>query len=120
MGGSEPLRVDVRVIAGTHRDLLSLVREGRFREDLYYRLQVVPVEIPPLRDRPEDVLPLARHFLRMLLPPGAVEPILTTDAQARLVAHRWPGNVRELRNVIERSLAFDPPPRSIGAAELRL
>ena len=112
--------MDVRVIAATHRDLGQLVREHRFREDLYYRLQVVPVHVPPLRERHEDILALARYFLRRLTPEGQEPPRLTPDARAALLAHGWPGNVRELRNVIERSLAFGPLPGLLGSDRLRI
>ncbi len=120
LGETRPVQVDVRVIAATHRDLGHLVREGRFREDLYYRLQVVPVRVPPLRERPEDVLALARHFVRQLTPEGQEPPRLGPDALAALAAHSWPGNVRELRNVIERSLAFGSLPEMLGADRLRI
>ncbi len=120
LGERAPVHVDVRVIAATHRDLLHLVREGKFREDLYYRLQVIPVNIPPLRDRREDVLALARNFIRRMTPPGSAPPVLTSDGEAKLLAHGWPGNVRELRNVIERAMAFDTLPCFVGAGELRL
>ena len=120
LGGARPVQVDVRVIAATHRDLLGLVREKKFREDLYYRLQVIPVHLAPLRERREDILALARFFIRKLTPAGRALPILTPDGEARLMAHRWPGNVRELRNVIERSLAFEPLPTHLGADQLLL
>lgn len=120
LGERQPVKVDVRIIAATHRDLLRLVREGKFREDLYYRLQVIPVNIAPLRERRDDILALARHFIRRLTPADSDAPVLTVDGEAKLLAHSWPGNVRELRNVIERSLAFEPLPRLLGAAELRL
>ena len=120
LGETRPSQVDVRVIAATHRDLGQLVREGRFREDLYYRLQVVPVRVPPLRERREDVLALAHHFLHQLTPEGQEPPQLAPDALATLAAHSWPGNVRELRNVIERSLAFGPLPSVLGADRLRI
>jgi transcriptional regulator with PAS, ATPase and Fis domain len=81
---------------------------------------VVPLVIPPLRERPEDVVAIARHFVSRLTPDGAEPPVLAPDALARLVAHNWPGNVRELRNVIERSLAFTPLPRALSAAHLRI
>jgi hypothetical protein len=120
LGERRPQRVDVRVIAATHRDLGALVRAGGFREDLYYRLQVIPVAIAPLRERPEDILALARFFLRRMTPPGSEPPVLLPDAVERLRAHPWPGNVRELRNVIERCLAFEPRPAFIGGGDLRL
>jgi hypothetical protein len=120
LGEIRPVEVDVRVVAATHRDLSQLVREGRFREDLYYRLQVVPVRVPPLRERREDVVALARHFVRQLTPEGQEPPRLGPDALAALVAHPWPGNVRELRNVIERSMAYGPLPAVLGAEQMRI
>jgi transcriptional regulator with PAS, ATPase and Fis domain len=119
LGERKPVRVDVRVIAATHRNLALLVREGRFREDLYYRLQVVPIHVQPLRERREDIPVLARHFLRELSR-GNEPPVLAPDAVATLVAYEWPGNVRELRNVIERALAFSPTPAVLRAEHLRL
>jgi transcriptional regulator with PAS, ATPase and Fis domain len=120
LGERRPVQVDVRTIAATHRDLEELVRAGKFRQDLFYRLQVVPLRIPPLRDRPEDVAALARHFTRAFTPEGQEPPALAPDAVSRLLAHRWPGNVRELRNVIERALAYSPLPRLLTAEHLRL
>jgi hypothetical protein len=119
LGGQRPVRVDVRVLAATHRDLASLVRDGKFREDLYYRLQVVPVHVPPLRERREDIPVLARHFVRQLARSGE-PPVLSPDAMSALVAHDWPGNVRELRNVIERALALSPGLEVLRASDLRL
>lgn len=120
LGERKPIRVDVRVVAATFRELEKLVRDGRFREDLFYRLQVVPLRVPPLRERPEDVVVLARHFIKQFTPTGQEPPVLAPDAVATLVAHAWPGNVRELRNVIERSLAFEPLPSLLTADQLRL
>ncbi|AGA34404.1 sigma54 specific transcriptional regulator, Fis family ZraR - like protein [Thioalkalivibrio nitratireducens DSM 14787] len=105
IGQPKPERVDVRVVAATNRDLLAEVREGRFREDLYYRLHVVPLELPPLRERRGDVPILIEHLTRALarqhgLPP----PIYQTDALQILARYHWPGNVRELRNFCERTL----------------
>jgi hypothetical protein len=119
LGERRPLRVDVRVLAATHRNLSDLVRSGKFREDLYYRLQVVPIVVPPLRDRREDVPVLARHFLREQTRHGE-PPVLAPDALASLTAHSWPGNVRELRNVIERATAFSPTPSVLRAEHLRI
>ncbi len=99
--GGKPLPVDVRVIAATHRDLGQRVHEGRFREDLFYRLHVVPVHLPPLRARVADIVPLARHFLQQ-----ASGKRLADDAAARLAGHAWPGNVRELKNAMERAAAL--------------
>jgi hypothetical protein len=119
LGERRPLRVDVRVLAATHRNLSDLVRTGKFREDLYYRLQVVPIHVPPLRDRREDVPVLARHFLRELTRHGE-PPVLAPDALAALAAHSWPGNVRELRNVMERAMAFSPTPSVLRAEHLNI
>ncbi len=122
LGEKRPLRVDVRVVAATHRDLAELVRRGAFREDLYYRLAVVTLDVPPLRERRDDVAPLARHFLRTLTAPTD-PPILAPDAVRRLEAHAWPGNVRELRNVMERTLALAAPDgrtRVLDASQLKL
>ncbi len=111
LGASRPTRVDVRVLAATHRDLPKLVEEGRFREDLYYRLNVVPIRLPPLRERPEDITTLASCFLsRFAVKHGVPVERLSEQSLQRLVAYRWPGNVRELENIIERAviLASDP------------
>lgn len=119
LGERKPVRVDVRVVAATFRDLERLVREGSFREDLFYRLQVVPVHVPPLRERPEDAVALARHFLQRFTPQGHEPPVLAPDAISALTTYAWPGNVRELRNVIERALAFDPIPTVLTSSALR-
>jgi two-component system nitrogen regulation response regulator GlnG len=102
VGGRTPRRADVRIIAATHRDLRQLVNQGLFREDLFYRINVVPIRIPPLRDRSEDVPALVQHFLAAVADEGL--PVKTIDgaAMARLVRHPWPGNVRELENLIRR------------------
>ena len=104
VGGEKPFTVDVRIVAATNADLRSAVEEGTFREDLYYRLNVVPLEIPPLRERKEDIPSLAEHFLGELSPgkPLAAHP----QVLKALTAYPWPGNVRELRNVIERMVIF--------------
>ena len=103
VGGAEPRKVDVRVIAATNRDLLARVREGKFREDLYYRLNVVTLELPPLRERDDDILLLGQHFLSgFCSSQGRKPPRFSADARRRLLSHPWPGNVRELRNIMER------------------
>ncbi len=103
VGGNVPIPVDVRVVAATNRDLTREVKEGKFRQDLFYRLNVVTVLLPPLRERGEDVLLLARHFLeRFCAKIGRSVPELSPDAQQALLQHSWPGNVRELRNMMER------------------
>jgi hypothetical protein len=120
IGEQKARQVDVRVIAATHRDLVALVREGKFREDLFYRLNVVPLRVPPLRDRQEDVFALARLFISRMVPEGTEPPQLAVDALSALKAHRWPGNVRELRNMIERAMAYTPIPRILHANDLRI
>jgi DNA-binding NtrC family response regulator len=102
VGGTEEVPADARIVAATNLDLRAAVAERRFREDLYYRIGVLVVEVPPLRDRLEDLPLLASHFLRSFAPGGA-EPSLSPEAAERLMSHRWPGNIRELRNVLERA-----------------
>jgi DNA-binding NtrC family response regulator len=107
VGGEEPMRVDVRLICATKCDLLKLVKEGRFREDLYYRLNVINLTIPPLRARPDDIPVLAQHFIaKHASLAGGKRIELSTHALDELMRHGWPGNVRELEHVIERALAF--------------
>jgi len=107
VGGNEPVRVDVRLIAATNRDLAVEVRENRFREDLYYRLNVVHVEMPPLRARGNDVITLANHFLRRSTEENQKSIVgFTERATAKLLSHRWPGNVRELENIVERAVVL--------------
>jgi two-component system NtrC family response regulator len=112
--GGRPIPIEVRVIAATHRDLVQAVRDGRFREDLYYRLGVVPLNLPPLRDRLADIIPLAEYFLT--LSTGGVKR-LSAGAAARLLAHPWPGNVRELLNAMKRVATLVRRP-VIAAADL--
>jgi DNA-binding NtrC family response regulator len=108
LGGARDVPVDFRLIAATNRDLTALLRDGTFREDLYFRLRVVSVVVPPLRQRPGDVVPLALRFLAKAtaacLGPGAAVPELTKDAADALLAHAWPGNVRELENAVQRAV----------------
>jgi transcriptional regulator with GAF, ATPase, and Fis domain len=104
LGTSDVFRLDARVIAATNVDLEKRVRQGLFREDLFYRLDVFPIELPPLRDRVPDVPLLARFFLERLS--GGAATNLNPEAMAKLTAHHWPGNVRELRNVIERAFVL--------------
>jgi two-component system nitrogen regulation response regulator NtrX len=109
VGGSEAIRVDVRVIAASNKDLEADIGDGRFREDLYYRLNVIPFEVPPLRERLEDIPHLALHFLRGFCAEyGKREKKLPPDAMELFLQHPWPGNVRELRNVIERLVIMVP------------
>lgn len=104
LGGTRPIKVNVRVISATNQDLLSAVTEGRFRQDLYYRINVFDIKIPPLRQRGHDILLLAYRFLAEFAPPNGCPPLqLTSRAEDALLTYRWPGNVRELRNVLERA-----------------
>jgi two-component system response regulator HydG len=132
LGSNEPIHAEVRVIAATHRDLARDVHDGRFREDLYYRLNVVHVEMPPLRLRGADIIALAEHFIRVLAHENKKRVDGLTDAaRAKLLAHPWPGNVRELENTIERAIVLcqrplvdvedlpvDPPADALGAARI--
>ncbi len=105
VGGTRTLTIDVRIVSATHRDLRAAVAEGRFREDLYYRLSVFPVELPPLKERSDAILPLAEHFAAKFGASfGKPVPVLTEDAKGALLAYGWPGNIRELQNVIERAV----------------
>ncbi len=106
VGGRTRIRADVRIVAATHRDLRQLVRQGLFREDLFYRLNVVPIRLPPLRERSDDVPLLVRHFLQTTATEGLPMKNLDAPAMDRLRQHRWPGNVRELENLIRRLLAL--------------
>jgi transcriptional regulator with PAS, ATPase and Fis domain len=121
VGDSQTIRVDVRIIAATNADLPKLVADGQFREDLFYRLNVIPVRVPSLRERRSDVPLLAQHFLDQFVkdaspPRGRVT--IGQDAQQALMAYDWPGNVRQLQNVMERVIALSPGRTQIGAAEL--
>ncbi len=115
--GGRAVAVDVRVLAATHRDLLRAVREGGFREDLFYRLGVVPLHLPPLRERLADIVPLAEHVLALSAGPGGTPKRLSSAAAARLIEHPWPGNARELRNAMERVAALVRQP-VVSAADL--
>ncbi|MEO8444044.1 MAG: sigma-54 dependent transcriptional regulator [Gammaproteobacteria bacterium] len=129
IGGRAPVRLNVRVIATTNRDLREEVTAGRFREDLYYRLSVFPLTAPPLRDRPGDIVPLARHFLQKATGGSRPVPALADDAIGVLNGQSWPGNVRELQNTLQRAvilsggnvirardLRFEPPARTVSPA----
>jgi len=107
LGSNVTRHIDVRVVAATNQDLRAALEQGTFREDLYYRLNVVPINIPPLRERKQDIPFLANHFLRKLAPDTSYQVESITDAaMEKLMAYHWPGNVRELENVIERSLVM--------------
>ena len=104
LGGREMIQLDVRVLATSNRHLREEVAAGRFREDLFYRLNVFPLTVPALRERPRDILPLARHLIGRHLRSGEAMPEITPEAESRLLAHRWSGNVRELDNLMQRAL----------------
>ena len=109
VGGTRPVKVDIRVLATSNRDLAQAVRENRFREDLLYRLNVVNLRLPPLRERPADIVTLAEHFARKYATANGVpHRPLSADAKRRLLTHRWPGNVRELENAIHRAVLLSP------------
>jgi two-component system, NtrC family, nitrogen regulation response regulator GlnG len=107
VGGNAPIRANVRIVTATHRDLRQLIAQGLFREDLYFRLNVVPVRLPPLRDRTEDIPDLVKHFLLTAQKDGLPSKDIAPEAIEKLRAHRWPGNVRELENMIKRLIAME-------------
>ncbi len=120
LGSNKTRHIDVRIVAATNADLRAALEQGTFREDLYYRLNVVPMNIPPLRERKEDIPFLAEHFVRKLAPPnGSAVESITEEAIQRLLGYHWPGNVRELENVIERSLVLCTGKR-LEAQDIRL
>src|SRR5204863_4124430 len=120
VGGQRPVKVDVRVLSASAKNLADEITAGRFREDLYYRLNVVPVRIPPLRERREDIPELVNHFLARFAAERRIQtPELSKEAIAALQAHDWPGNVRQLRNIIERTLILTPGDR-VGCIEVDL
>jgi len=120
LGGSQVLRTDVRIVAATNQELPAAIEAGTFREDLFFRLNVIGIELPPLRERPEDVEALAGHFLEELAAEVGKALIgFAPDAMARLKGHPWPGNIRELRNVIERAVLMSDGPR-VEASEIGL
>ena len=119
VGDSHTVKIDVRVIAATHSDLAKMVADGAFREDLYYRLNVIPVKLPPLRERREDIPILVQHFLQKLSAESGRTPVtISQDALRRLMAHHWPGNIRQLENAIERALAFSQGRSQIDVQDL--
>ena len=112
VGSSTQIRVDVRVLAATNKDLPAEIRAGRFREDLYFRLNVVPISVPPLRERIEDIPLLADHFMAILAREyGRLPKTFEPDAVLALQRYKWPGNVRELRNLVERLMIMVPGDR---------
>jgi DNA-binding NtrC family response regulator len=120
LGGTRPVKVDVRILAATNRDLAAEVRAGRFREDLFFRLDVVRLRLPPLRERPADILPLAEHFARRYADAnGLPRRLLAAGARAALLRHPWPGNVRELENAVHRAVLLAEG-AEIGAEAIEL
>jgi two-component system response regulator PilR (NtrC family) len=121
VGDSHTIRIDVRVIAATHSDLSKMVADGSFREDLFYRLNVIPIHLPSLRERREDIPLLVQHFLQKLgdgLSPPRTAVTMSQEAMRRLMAYHWPGNVRQLENIIERALALSPGRSQIEVSDL--
>jgi DNA-binding NtrC family response regulator len=127
IGDTRSVKVDVRVVAATNADLQKMVREGSFREDLFYRLNVIAVRLPPLHERPEDIPLLVQHFVRKYQTVSGPReggrdagplPLVSQDAMRRLMAHSWPGNVRQLENAIERAMALLAGRTRIEAADL--
>ena len=130
VGGAHDISVDIRIVAATNKDLDGEVRSGRFRSDLYFRLKVVSIDLPPLRDRGNDILLLARHFVREFsrkFQKGFAD--LASEATTALLAYRWPGNVRELRNLVERVVLLEEgqrielshlPPEILGRAPITM
>ena len=108
VGGNKPIAVDVRIVATTNRDLLAEAKAGRFREDLYYRLNVIPVALPALRERAADIPALLRHYLAILTKDLGVKVTLAAESETLLSSYRWPGNVRELVNIVERLVVLNP------------
>jgi two-component system response regulator AtoC len=117
VGGSESIEVDVRIVAATNRPLERLIKRGQFREDLYYRINVVRLELPPLRDRPEDIPLLASHFCEKFAQPGQPPKAIAPQAMQVLLNHSWPGNIRELENALERA-CITCPSQAIGPEHL--
>jgi len=117
LGARETVRVDVRVIAATHCDLERAIADGRFREDLYYRLNIIRIEVPPLRERREEILPLARFFIGKHTKPGDAPVEINPHLSRTLMAHLWPGNIRELENVMRTLVVLGDPDRA--AEDLR-
>jgi len=118
VGGNAPIKANVRIIAATHRDLRQLIGQGQFREDLFFRLNVVPLRLPPLRDRVEDIPDLARHFLNAAVKDGLPPKNISPEAVDELKSYRWPGNVRELENLMKRLMAMEIDD-TIGAASVQ-
>ena len=123
VGGTESIKVDVRFIAATNSDLAEMIKDGRFREDLYYRLNVIPIHLPPLRNRREDIPLLVQRFLNKLgqeQDPQRSDIRVSQEAMRQLMALDWPGNIRQLENTIERIVVLTPGQSQIGISDLPL
>ncbi|HVZ19418.1 MAG TPA: sigma 54-interacting transcriptional regulator, partial [Vicinamibacterales bacterium] len=119
VGESRPVKFDARIIAATNHDLRKMVKDGTFREDLFYRLNVIPITLPPLRERREDIPLLARHFVQKSCRSNAVsQKTLSQDAVRALMNHPWPGNIRQLENAIEHAVAMSGRDQTIGTGAL--
>ena len=121
LGDSKPMRVDVRVIAATNSNLEEMIEDGTFRKDLYYRLNVIPIHLPPLSERREDIPLLIKSFILKLSQqhePARTDVVFSQEAMRRLMAHNWPGNIRQLENVVERALTMTPGRNQIDVADL--
>jgi transcriptional regulator with PAS, ATPase and Fis domain len=116
VGDSQTIKVDVRVIGATNSDLAKMVAEGSFREDLYYRLHVIPVQLPPLRERRDDIPVLVQHFLEKFSPTAPMQ--VSQDAMRALMAYQWPGNVRQLENAVERAVALSAGRQQLETTDL--
>src|SRR5215510_12461513 len=116
VGGTKPVKVDVRIIAASHKDLAAMVQAKQFREDLFYRVNVLKLTVPPLRERVADIPRLAQHFVQKHWRGSGPAPKLSQSALARLVAYPWPGNIRELENEIERMLVLAADAKELTGA----
>jgi len=119
VGGIKPVKMDIRIISATNKDLEEMVKQGKFREDLFYRINVIPILIPPLRERRNDILPLTYHFLQKLNKKYGYDRILAPEVCQKLEQYDWPGNVRELENIIEQLVVMSEE-RQIRAHNLPL
>ena len=121
LGDSQPVRVDVRVIAATNSNLEQMVEDGAFRKDLYYRLNVIPIHLPPLSERRDDIPLLVKSFILKLSQrhePARTDVVFSQEAMRRLMAHDWPGNIRQLENIVERALTMTPGRSQIEVGDL--
>ena len=118
LGGVETIKVDVRIIAATNVDLRRMMEDSRFREDLYYRLHVITVQLPPLRERKDDIPLLVQHFLEKFAAGKSERRTVSQEATRRLMAYQWPGNVRQLENAVERAVAFSGGRAQIDVGDL--